>query len=271
RINGRTVEHPELTLATIDHGVPTVDRSLGIKDPLSKVQIEALEKNCEEYGITLYGMNDRRQGIVHVIGPEQGLTQPGMTIVCGDSHTSTHGAFGALAFGIGTSEVEHVLATQTLVMSKPKTMEVNIVGDTSYGISPKDIILGIIKQIGTSGGAGHVIEYTGKTIKDLSMENRMTICNMSVEGGARAGMIAPDETTYEYLKNRNYSPQNWEKALSNWSELYTEPEAMYDSTVSIVAENIKPYISWGTNPSQVIAINEEIPSPEDYLDESEKE
>ena len=194
-----------------------------------------------------------------------------MTVVCGDSHTSTHGAFGALAFGIGTSEVEHVLATQTLVMTKPKTMEVNIVGDTSFGISPKDIILGIIKQIGTGGGAGHVIEYTGKAIKDLSMENRMTICNMSVEGGARAGMIAPDETTYEYLKNRNFSPKNWEKALSNWSELYTDSEAIYDSTVSIVAENIKPYISWGTNPSQVIAINEEIPSPDSYLDESEKE
>ena len=271
RISGRKVAHPELTLATIDHGVPTVDRSLGIKDPLSKIQIEALENNCEEYGITLYGINDRRQGIVHVIGPEQGLTQPGMTIVCGDSHTSTHGAFGALAFGIGTSEVEHVLATQTLVMNKPKTMEVNIIGNTSYGISPKDIILGIIKQIGTGGGTGHVIEYTGQVIKDLSMENRMTICNMSVEGGARAGMIAPDETTYEYLANRNHAPKKWDKALKDWSEFYTDPEAQFDSTISIVAEKIEPYISWGTNPSQVIAVNEEIPGPENYLNESEKE
>ena len=263
RISGRKVAHPELTLATIDHGVPTVDRRLGIKDPLSKIQIEALENNCEEYGITLYGINDPRQGIVHVIGPEQGLTQPGMTIVCGDSHTSTH--------GIGTSEVEHVLATQTLVMSKPKTMEVNIIGNTSYGISPKDIILGIIKQIGTGGGTGHVIEYTGQAIKDLSMENRMTICNMSVEGGARAGMIAPDETTYEYLANRNHAPKKWDKALKDWSEFYTDSEAQFDSTISIVAEKIEPYISWGTNPSQVIAVNEEIPSPENYLNESEKE
>ena len=271
RISKRRVAYPELTLATIDHGVPTVDRSLGIKDPLSKFQIQALEDNCKDFGITLFGINDPRQGIVHVIGPEQGLTQPGMTIVCGDSHTSTHGAFGALAFGIGTSEVEHVLATQTLVMNKPKTMEINVVGKTPYGVSPKDIILGIIKQIGTGGGAGHVIEYTGQAIKELSMENRMTICNMSVEAGARAGMIAPDQTTYDYLKNRNHSPKDWNNALENWSDLHTDEEAVYDSNVSITAEEIEPYISWGTNPSQVIGVNEKVPSPEDYLDEAEKE
>jgi len=271
RISKRKVAYPELTLATIDHGVPTVDRSLGIKDPLSKIQIQALENNCKDFGITLFGINDPRQGIVHVIGPEQGLTQPGMTIVCGDSHTSTHGAFGSLAFGIGTSEVEHVLATQTLVMNKPKTMEVNITGETPYGVTPKDIILGIIKRIGTAGGAGHVIEYTGEAIKKLSMENRMTICNMSVEAGARAGMIAPDQTTYNYLKNRNHSPKDWVSALKNWSDLHTDEGALYDSNVTIAAKEMEPYISWGTNPAQVIGINEEVPSPEDYLDEAEKE
>tara|TARA_B100000427_G_scaffold5275_1_gene4969 strand:- start:527 stop:1819 length:1293 start_codon:yes stop_codon:yes gene_type:complete len=271
RINRRKVSHPELTLATVDHGVPTANRELGIKDPLSRKQIEALEQNCEDYGITLFGINDPRQGIVHVIGPEQGLTQPGMTIVCGDSHTSTHGAFGALAFGIGTSEVEHVLATQTLVMKKPKTMEVNISGEAEYGISPKDIILGIIRKIGTGGGSGHVIEYTGDIIKKLSMENRMTICNMSIEGGARAGMISPDQTTYDYLNNKKHAPKDWDTAVQNWSELKTDKGAKYDTTVQIAAKEIQPFISWGTNPSQVIAINEEIPSPDNYTDESEKE
>ena len=271
RINRRKVSHPELTLATVDHGVPTANRELGIKDPLSRKQIEALEQNCEDYGITLFGINDPRQGIVHVIGPEQGLTQPGMTIVCGDSHTSTHGAFGALAFGIGTSEVEHVLATQTLVMKKPKTMEVNISGEAEYGISPKDIILGIIRKIGTGGGSGHVIEYTGDIIKKLSMENRMTICNMSIEGGARAGMISPDQTTYDYLNNKKHAPKDWDTAVQNWSELKTDKGARYDTTVQIAAKEIQPFISWGTNPSQVIAINEEIPSPDNYTDESEKE
>ena len=271
RINRRKVSHPELTLATVDHGVPTANRELGIKDPLSRKQIEALEQNCEDYGITLFGINDPRQGIVHVIGPEQGLTQPGMTIVCGDSHTSTHGAFGALAFGIGTSEVEHVLATQTLVMKKPKTMEVNISGEAEYGISPKDIILGIIRKIGTGGGSGHVIEYTGDIIKKLSMENRMTICNMSIEGGARAGMISPDQTTYDYLNNKKHAPKDWDTAVQNWSELKTDKGAKYDTTVQIAAKEIQPFISWGTNPSQVVAINEEIPSPDNYTDESEKE
>ncbi len=271
RINKRKVAHPELTLATVDHGIPTANRELGIKDPLSKKQIDALDKNCKDFGITLFGINDPRQGIVHVIGPEQGLTQPGMTIVCGDSHTSTHGAFGALAFGIGTSEVEHVLATQTLVMNKPKTMEVNISGETEYGISPKDIILGIIRKIGTGGGSGHVIEYTGDLIEKLSMENRMTICNMSIEGGARAGMISPDQTTYDYLKNKKYAPKDFDAVVQNWSKLKTDKGAEYDKTVQVAANEIQPFISWGTNPSQVIAVNEEIPSPENYEEESEKE
>ena len=271
RINKRKVAHPELTLATVDHGIPTANRELGIKDPLSKKQIDALDKNCKDFGITLFGINDSRQGIVHVIGPEQGLTQPGMTIVCGDSHTSTHGAFGALAFGIGTSEVEHVLATQTLVMNKPKTMEVNISGETEYGISPKDIILGIIRKIGTGGGSGHVIEYTGDLIEKLSMENRMTICNMSIEGGARAGMISPDQTTYDYLKNKKHAPKDFDAVVQNWSKLKTDKGAEYDKTVQVAANEIQPFISWGTNPSQVIGINEEIPSPENYEEESEKE
>ena len=273
RIAGRSVKHPELTLATVDHGVPTSNRVLGIKDPLSKIQIDALENNCKEFGVTLFGINDPRQGIVHVIGPEQGITQPGMTIVCGDSHTATHGAFGALAFGIGTSEVEHVLATQTLAMEKPKTMKVEVVGKLSKGVGPKDLILGIIRKIGTGGGAGHVIEYVGDAIKEMSMENRMTICNMSIEGGARAGMIAPDETTFNYLKNRNYAPKgvDWEDAISEWSELYSDPNANFDKTILIDASEIEPSVSWGTNPSQIIFVNDVIPNPDEFENESEKE
>ena len=273
RIAGRSVKHPELTLATVDHGVPTSNRVLGIKDPLSKIQIDALENNCKEFGVTLFGINDPRQGIVHVIGPEQGITQPGMTIVCGDSHTATHGAFGALAFGIGTSEVEHVLATQTLAMEKPKTMKVEVVGKLSKGVGPKDLILGIIRKIGTGGGAGHVIEYVGDAIKEMSMENRMTICNMSIEGGARAGMIAPDETTFNYLKNRNYAPKgvDWEDAISEWSELYSDPNASFDKTILIDASEIEPSVSWGTNPSQIIFVNDVIPNPDEFENESEKE
>ncbi len=273
RIAGRSVKHPELTLATVDHGVPTSNRVLGIKDPLSKIQIDALENNCKEFGVTLFGINDPRQGIVHVIGPEQGITQPGMTIVCGDSHTATHGAFGALAFGIGTSEVEHVLATQTLAMEKPKTMKVGVVGKLSKGVGPKDLILGIIRKIGTGGGAGHVIEYVGDAIKEMSMENRMTICNMSIEGGARAGMIAPDETTFNYLKNRNYAPKDadWEDAISEWSELYSDPNASFDKTILIDASEIEPSVSWGTNPSQIIFVNDVIPNPDEFENESEKE
>ena len=273
RISNRKVKHPELTLATVDHGVPTSNRSLGIKDPLSKKQINALENNCNEFGVTLFGVNDPRQGIVHVIGPEQGITQPGMTIVCGDSHTATHGAFGALAFGIGTSEVEHVLATQTLAMEKPKTMKVEVKGSLPKGVGPKDVILGIIRKIGTGGGAGHVIEYVGDFIKDLSMENRMTICNMSIEGGARAGMIAPDEVTFEYLKNKNYAPKgaDWDDAIDEWSELFTDEDAIYDKEIVIDASELEPSISWGTNPSQVIFINDSIPHPDDFTNNSDKE
>ena len=273
RISNRKVKHPELTLATVDHGVPTSNRSLGIKDPLSKKQIDALENNCNEFGVTLFGVNDPRQGIVHVIGPEQGITQPGMTIVCGDSHTATHGAFGALAFGIGTSEVEHVLATQTLAMEKPKTMKVEVKGALPKGVGPKDVILGIIRKIGTGGGAGHVIEYVGDFIKDLSMENRMTICNMSIEGGARAGMIAPDEVTFEYLKNKNYAPKgaDWDDAIDEWSELFTDEDAVYDKEIVIDASELEPSISWGTNPSQVIFINDSIPHPDDFTNNSDKE
>ena len=273
RLAGRKVKHPEMTLATVDHGVPTSNRTLGIKDPLSKIQIEALENNCEEFGVTLFGISDPRQGIVHVIGPEQGITQPGMTIVCGDSHTATHGAFGALAFGIGTSEVEHVLATQTLAMEKPKTMKVEVVGDVSEGVGPKDIILGIIRKIGTGGGAGHVIEYAGDVIKNMSMENRMTICNMSIEGGARAGMIAPDEVTFNYLKEKNYAPKgsDWEDAIAEWGNLYSDEDAVFDKIVTINADELEPSISWGTNPSQVIFVNDTIPHPNDFDEESEKE
>ena len=273
RIAGRKVKHPEMTLATVDHGVPTSNRLLGIKDPLSKIQIEALENNCEEFGVTLFGINDPRQGIVHVIGPEQGITQPGMTIVCGDSHTATHGAFGALAFGIGTSEVEHVLATQTLAMEKPKTMKVEVIGDVSEGVGPKDIILGIIRKIGTGGGAGHVIEYVGDVIQNMSMENRMTICNMSIEGGARAGMIAPDEVTFNYLKEKNYAPKgsDWDDAIAEWGNLYSDEDAEFDKVVTINADELEPSISWGTNPSQVIFVNDTIPHPDDFNEESEKE
>jgi 3-isopropylmalate/(R)-2-methylmalate dehydratase large subunit len=273
RLAGRKVKHPEMTLATVDHGVPTSNRLLGIKDPLSKIQIEALENNCEEFGVTLFGINDPRQGIVHVIGPEQGITQPGMTIVCGDSHTATHGAFGALAFGIGTSEVEHVLATQTLAMEKPKTMKVEVIGNVSNGVGPKDIILGIIRKIGTGGGAGHVIEYSGDVIKSMSMENRMTICNMSIEGGARAGMIAPDEVTFDYLKKKNYAPKDndWDDAIAEWKKLYSDESATFDKVVTINAAEIEPSISWGTNPSQVIFVNDTIPHPDDFEKESEKE
>ena len=273
RLAGRKVKHPEMTLATVDHGVPTSNRLLGIKDPLSKIQIEALENNCEEFGVTLFGINDPRQGIVHVIGPEQGITQPGMTIVCGDSHTATHGAFGALAFGIGTSEVEHVLATQTLAMEKPKTMKVEVIGDVSEGVGPKDIILGIIRKIGTGGGAGHVIEYVGDVIQNMSMENRMTICNMSIEGGARAGMIAPDEVTFNYLKEKNYAPKgsDWDDAIQEWGNLYSDADAEFDRVVTINANELEPSISWGTNPSQVIFVNDTIPHPNDFNEESEKE
>jgi 3-isopropylmalate/(R)-2-methylmalate dehydratase large subunit len=273
RVAGRSVRHPELTLATIDHGVPTIGRELGISDPMSKIQIEALVRNCEEFGITLYGLDDPRQGIVHVIGPEQGITQPGMTIVCGDSHTATHGAFGALAFGIGTSEVEHVLATQTLPQSKPKSMGITVDGDLPTGVTAKDIILGIIARIGTAGGTGHVIEYRGSTIEGLSMEGRMTICNMSIEGGARAGMIAPDDTTYAYLEGRNHAPGGavWEQAIEYWRSLPSDAGAGYDTELFIAAADLEPYVSWGTNPGQTLPVSAAVPDPAAIDDPLERE
>ncbi len=268
RLAGRDVRRPDLTLATIDHGVPTVDRELGIQDPMSKQQIDTLVANCEEHGITLYGLGDRRQGIVHIIGPEQGLTQPGMTIVCGDSHTSTHGAFGALAFGIGTSEVEHVLATQTLPQRKPRAMAITVDGVLADGVGAKDVILGIIARIGVGGGTGHVVEYRGDVIRSLSMEGRMTICNMSIEAGARAGLIAPDDTTFSYLEGRPHAPAgpDWEAALDHWRSLPTDPGAEFDTEIHIDAADLAPYVSWGTNPAQTLPVTAAVPSPDDFAD-----
>jgi 3-isopropylmalate/(R)-2-methylmalate dehydratase large subunit len=265
---GRSVRRPDLTLATVDHGVPTEGRALGIKDPLSKRQIEALVHNCERNGITLYGINDRRQGIVHVIGPEQGATQPGMTIVCGDSHTSTHGAFGALAFGIGTTEVEHVLATQTLAQARPRSMAVTVDGALPLGVTAKDVILAIIHEIGVDGGTGYVLEYRGSVIESLSMEGRMTICNMSIEAGARAGMIAPDDITFDYLEGRPYAPKGagWEAALSYWRSLPTDPGAGFDREVEIAGAHLVPFVSWGTNPAQVVPVTGTVPHPDDFSD-----
>jgi 3-isopropylmalate/(R)-2-methylmalate dehydratase large subunit len=273
RLNGRRVRRPDLTLATIDHGVPTTDRHLGITDPLSKVQIEALERNCAEFGVDLFGLEDRRSGIVHVIGPEQGLTQPGMTIVCGDSHTSTHGAFGALAFGIGTSEVEHVLATQTLPLNKPKSMAVTVEGELPLGVTAKDVILGIIASMGTDGGVGHVIEYRGSTIRGLSMEGRMTVCNMSIEGGARAGMIAPDSTTIDYVNGRPHAPSGpaWVDAVEDWASLATDPGAVFDKSLEFDAGAFEPYVSWGTNPGQTVGVTGRVPSPVEAADKDERD
>ncbi len=267
-MQGRPVRRPDLTLATVDHGVPTEGRSLGIQDPLSRKQIETLVANCARTGITLYGIDDPRQGIVHVIGPEQGITQPGMTIVCGDSHTSTHGAFGALAFGIGTSEVEHVLATQTLPQAKPKSMAITVDGELATGVTAKDVILGIIARIGVDGGVGYVVEYRGSAIEALSMEGRMTICNMSIEGGARAGMIAPDDTTFAFIEGRTHAPKGaaWEEAVSYWRTLPTDDGAEFDRYVDIAAADLAPYVSWGTNPAQTLPVTAAIPSPDDFAD-----
>jgi 3-isopropylmalate/(R)-2-methylmalate dehydratase large subunit len=264
----RPVRRPELTLATIDHAVPTTPRDQGIDDPMSVKQIATLEKNAADNEITLFGLDDVRQGVVHVIGPEQGITQPGMTIVCGDSHTATHGAFGALAFGIGTSEVEHVLATQTLQQRKPKSMAITVNGDLPYGVTAKDIILAIIAKIGTAGATGHVIEYRGAAIEQLSMEGRMTICNMSIEAGARAGMIAPDDTTIAYLRGRPMAPTDgdWEESVAAWRELHTDEGAEFDTEVAIDATALQPYVSWGTNPGQTLPIGASIPAPEDFDD-----
>ena len=271
RMAGRGVRRPDLALATIDHGVPTTNRNLGIRDPLSKKQIDTLIENCAEFGITLYGLDDPRQGIVHIIGPEQGLTQPGMTIVCGDSHTATHGAFGALAFGIGTSEVEHVLATQTLPQIKPKAMAVTVEGDLPIGVTAKDIILAIIARIGVAGGTGHVIEYRGSTIRSLSMAARMTICNMSIEGGARAGLVAPDDTTYSYLEGRPHAPLAWEQALDYWRTLPSDEGASFDTEIELDAASLEPHVSWGTNPAQTSPVSSRIPDPDDYDDPLDRE
>ncbi|MGF1470694.1 MAG: 3-isopropylmalate dehydratase large subunit [Rubrobacteraceae bacterium] len=264
RLAGREVRRPDLTLATMDHNVPTWGPDRPVEDKVSAKQMEALRKNCEEFGIQLHPWGAAGQGIVHVIGPEMGLTQPGLTIVCGDSHTSTHGAFGALAFGIGTSEVEHVLATQTLSQSRPKMMSVTIEGEVSPEITAKDIMLGILHRIGTKGGVGHVIEYRGEAIRNLTMEGRMTICNMSIEGGARAGLVAPDETTFEYLKDKFHAPEGetWEDAVEEWRSLRTDEGAQFDKEVVIQAEDLVPYVSWGTTPAQTVGLDEAVPEPE---------
>ena len=266
RISNRSVRRPDLTVATIDHNVPTTNRSLPIIDPIAKQQIETLRTNCREFDIELYDINHPRQGIVHVIAPELGFTQPGMTIVCGDSHTSTHGAFGAFALGIGTSEVEHVLATQTLRQYKPKTMKINVSGNLNFGITAKDLILSIINQIGVNGGTGYAIEYSGNAISELSMENRMTICNMSIEAGARAGMIAPDIVTFEYLRNKPQSPKEnvFDLKIKEWENLKTDQGAHFDKEVNIDASTIEPMVTWVTNPGMVMSINEKIPSPDSF-------
>jgi 3-isopropylmalate/(R)-2-methylmalate dehydratase large subunit len=269
----RTVRHPELTLATVDHAVPTTGRGLGIRDPLAKKQVDALKDNCARHGVQLFGLNDPRQGIVHVVGPEQGMTQPGMVIVCGDSHTSTHGAFGALAFGVGTSEVEHVLATQTIRQKKPKSMAIEVDGDLPPGVTAKDLILGIISSIGVAGGQGHVIEYRGEAVRNLSMEERMTVCNMSIEGGARAGMIAPDETTFAYLKGRPAAPQGpaWDDALEHWRTLRSDADAEFDAVRHLAATDLEPYVTWGVNPAQSSAVTGSVPDPSSFSDPAIRE
>ena len=272
RNNNRKVRRPESTFAVADHNVPTSDRSKGIENKESRIQVETLEKNCKDFDVTLFPLLDSRQGIVHIVGPEQGITQPGMTIVCGDSHTATHGAFGALAFGIGTSEVEHVLATQTLVQKKAKNFRINVNGTLPLGVTSKDVILQIIGKIGTAGGTGCVIEYAGDLIKSLSVENRMTICNMTIEGGARAGLIAPDEKIFKYLEGRPMSPKgdDWDKALDNWKNLNTDEGAKFDKEVNLTANEISPMITWGTSPQDVITIDERVPNPKNEKDEDRK-
>lgn len=263
RENGRSLRRPDLTVATVDHNVPTTDRSLPITDLVAARQLEALRRNCSEFNVRLFDIDSSEQGIVHVIGPELGLTQPGMTIVCGDSHTSTHGAFGALAFGIGTSEVEHVLATQCLPQNKPKTMLVEVSDSLAEGVSAKDLALGIIRIVGTDGGTGHVIEYSGEGVRSLSMEGRMTLCNMSIEAGARAGMIAPDETTFSYLKGRRFAPDDtrWDKEVAHWRTLTTDKEARFDRVVRVNARSIEPHVTWGTNPGMVVPVSGVVPDP----------
>ena len=272
RNSNRKVRHPNLTLAVADHNVPTTDRTKGIADEESKIQVDTLETNCKEFGVQLFGMDDKRQGIVHIIGPEQGFTQPGTVIVCGDSHTATHGAFGSLAFGIGTSEVEHVLATQTLVQKKAKNFRINVNGQLPLGVTSKDVILQIIGKIGTAGGTGSVIEYAGDLIRSLTVEQRMTICNMTIEGGARAGLIAPDEKIFNYLKGKPMSPKgdNWEKALNHWNNLKTDTDASFDQELNLNANEILPMITWGTSPQDVITIDDKVPNPQNENDEDKK-
>ncbi len=262
---GRKVRRPDLTFGTVDHNVPTTDRSLPIADAVAANQVEALRRNCKEFGIQLFDIQSPEQGIVHVIGPELGLTQPGMTIVCGDSHTSTHGAFGALAFGIGTSEVEHVLATQCLPQNKPRTMKIETRGSLPEGVTAKDLALGIIGKIGTDGATGYSIEYTGDAVRALTMEGRMTLCNMSIEAGARAGMVAPDETTFAYLKGRRFAPQGeaWEKALSYWKTFKSDDDAVFDRVVEIDASQLEPFVTWGTSPGMVVPVTSYVPDPAD--------
>jgi 3-isopropylmalate/(R)-2-methylmalate dehydratase large subunit len=264
RLSGRKVRRPERTVATVDHNVPTTSRLLPITDEIAKQQIDTLRKNCREFGIRLYDLDDRNQGIVHVIGPELGLTQPGMTIVCGDSHTATHGAFGALAFGIGTSEVEHVLATQTLLQHRPRTLEIRVEGRLPVGVTAKDLILWLIGRISTSGGTGYCIEYTGTAIRALSMEERMTVCNMTIEAGARSGLIAPDEKTFEYLRGRPFAPQDFDAVVEQWKKLCSDPGADYDRVLRFHAADIEPQVTWGTNPGQVTGIGGEVPDPASF-------
>lgn len=272
RLNARRVRRPDLTVATVDHAIPTINRHLPFNDPIAAKQVETLRQNCAEFGVKLFDLGSLEQGIVHVVGPELGLTQPGMTIVCGDSHTATHGAFGALAFGIGTSEVEQVLATQCLPQSKPKSMLIRVNGNLPVGVSAKDLILGIIGQIGIGGATEHVIEYAGEAIRNLSMEGRMTLCNMSIEAGARAGMIAPDDVTFAYLENKRFAPKGsaWEEAKAYWRTLKTDEGAAFDKIIEIDAAKLAPFVTWGTNPGQVVSIEENIPLPQDSVYETEK-
>jgi 3-isopropylmalate/(R)-2-methylmalate dehydratase large subunit len=272
RMSGRKVRRPDLTIATEDHNVPTLDIDKPIQDPVSRLQVDTLRNNCKEFGIRLHSLGDVEQGIVHVVGPQLGLTQPGLTIVCGDSHTSTHGAFGALAFGIGTSEVEHVLATQTLALKRPKTMAITVDGTLKPGVTSKDIILAIIAKISTGGGQGYVIEYRGSAIRALSMEARMTICNMSIEAGARAGLIAPDETTFAYLKGKPHAPEGeeWDRAVEYWKSLPSDPDATFDAEVILNADEIEPFVTWGTNPGQGLPLNREVPDPATFDNPEER-
>jgi 3-isopropylmalate/(R)-2-methylmalate dehydratase large subunit len=272
RLAGRPVRRPDLTIATEDHNTPTLDIDKPIADPTSRTQIEALRHNAKEFGIRIHSLGDIEQGIVHVVGPQLGLTMPGITVVCGDSHTSTHGAFGALALGIGTSEVEHVLATQTLPLKPFKTMAINVEGKLRAGVTSKDIILAVIAKIGTGGGQGYVLEYRGSAIRDLSMEARMTICNMSIEAGARAGMVAPDQTTYEYLKGRVHAPEgkDWDEAVKYWDSLATDEDAVFDAEVFLDANTLDPFVTWGTNPGQGVSLNDVVPSPDSFTDPNEK-